>query len=137
MHSGLQANLPFCRHDTIIGPAPHRFSTQKPHFLNEALLGSIGLLKVSRRVPNRGDDRRHSFAKLRVALKKRQKRFVTQLRPRHGWDSLSHRIFHHSPHNLESHPYVVVYTRSGRACHLITAWNAEYHEREIWYRLMR
>jgi uncharacterized DUF497 family protein len=33
--------------------------------------------------------------------------------------------------------YVVVYTRSGRACHLITAWNAEYHEREIWYRLMR
>lgn len=33
--------------------------------------------------------------------------------------------------------YTVVYTRSGRNCRLITAWHAEHHERDIWFRLMR
>jgi hypothetical protein len=92
MHSGLKANLPFCRHHPLIGPAPHRLSTQKPPFLDEALLGSVSLLEVSRRVPNRGDDRRHSLAQIRMNLKKRQKRFITQFRRRHGRVSLFRRI---------------------------------------------
>jgi hypothetical protein len=39
-----------------------------------------------------------------MASKKRQKRFVTQFRRRHGRTSLFRRISHHSPHNVESHP---------------------------------
>src|SRR5208283_5685268 len=47
---------------------------------------------VSLRIPHRPDDRRHSVAKLRTALKKRQKRFVTQFRRRHSRASLFRRI---------------------------------------------
>jgi len=38
-----------------------------------------------------------------MALKKRQKSFVTQFRRRHGRASVSRRIANHSPHNVESH----------------------------------
>jgi uncharacterized DUF497 family protein len=33
--------------------------------------------------------------------------------------------------------YVVVYTRIGRSCRLITAWEAERYEKEIWHTAMR
>ena len=71
MHPGLKANLPFCRHDPLTGPAPHRLSTQQPHLLDEALLGSVSLLEVALRVSNRAGNRRHSLAKRRMELKKR------------------------------------------------------------------
>ena len=54
-HAGLKANLLFRRHDPLIGPAPHRLPTQKPHFLDQPLLGGVGLPEGSVRVPNRAD----------------------------------------------------------------------------------
>src|SRR5208283_4556412 len=73
-------------------PTLHHLSTQKPHFLHQPLLRRVRLHEVSLRIPHRPDDRRHSVAKLRTALKKRQKRFVTQFRRRHSRASLFRRI---------------------------------------------
>ena len=104
MHSGLTANLPFRRLDPLLGPTLHRLTTEKPHFLDQSLLGSVSLHEISLRVPHRAGDRLQSLPKLRMASKKLQKRFVTQFRPRHGRASFFRRIAHHSPHNVESHP---------------------------------
>lgn len=76
MHAGLKANFLFRRRDPIIGPAFHRFSAQKAHLLNQPLLNRVSLHEVSLRILHRPYDRRHSLAKLRMASKKRQKRFV-------------------------------------------------------------
>ena len=38
---------------------------------------------------------------------------------------------------VEGELYVVVYTRLGRICRLITAWEAERYEKEIWNAAMR
>src|SRR5208283_3176723 len=92
MHPGLKANLPFRRLDPPRSPTLHHLSTQKPHFLHQPLLRRVRLHEVSLRIPHRPDDRRHSVAKLRTALKKRQKRFVTQFRRRHSRASLFRRI---------------------------------------------
>src|SRR5208283_2433475 len=92
MHPGLKANLPFRRLDPPRSPTLHHLSTQKPHFLHQPLLRRVRLHEVSLRIPHRPDDRRHSVAKLRTALKKRQKRFVTQFRRRHSRASLLRRI---------------------------------------------
>jgi hypothetical protein len=84
MHPGLTANLPFRRLDPLLGPTLHRLTTEKPHFLDQSLLGSVSLLEISLRVPHRAGDRLYPLPKLRMASKKRQKRFVTQFRRRHG-----------------------------------------------------
>ena len=84
MHAGLKANLLFRRRDPLVGPALHRFSTQKPHFLYKPLLGRVRFHEVSLRISYRPDNRRHSLAKLRMASKKRQKGFVAQFHRRHG-----------------------------------------------------
>jgi hypothetical protein len=84
MHAGLKANLLFRRRDPFMGPALHRLSTQKPHFLDEPLLGRVRLHEGSLRIPDSPDNRRHSIAKLRMASKKRQKGFVAQFRRRHS-----------------------------------------------------
>src|SRR5271166_1875408 len=92
MHPGLKANLPFRRLDPPRSPTLHHLSTQKPHFLHQPLLRRVRLHEVSLRIPHRPDDRRHSVAKLRTVLKKRQKRFVTQFRRRHSRASPFRRI---------------------------------------------
>ena len=76
MHAGLKANFLFRRRDPIMGPALHRLSTQKPHFLDQPLLHRVRLHEVSLRILYRPDDRRHSLAKLRMVSKKGQKGFV-------------------------------------------------------------
>src|SRR5271166_4822075 len=92
MHPGLKANLPFRRLDPPRSPTLHHLSTQKPHFRHQPLLRRVRLHEVSLRIPHRPDDRRHSVAKLRTVLKKRQKRFVTQFRRRHSRASPFRRI---------------------------------------------
>jgi len=72
MHAGLKANFLFRRRDPMIGPALHRFSAQKAHFLDQPLLNRVSLHEVSLRICHRPYDRRHSLAKLRVTSKKRQ-----------------------------------------------------------------
>ena len=102
-HACLTANLPFRRRDPLLGPTLQSLTTEKPHFLDQPLLRRVRLHEGPLRIPHRTDDRRHSLAKLRMALKKRQKSFVTQFRRRHGRASVSRRIANHSPHNVESH----------------------------------
>jgi hypothetical protein len=84
MHAGLKPNRPFRRRDPLLGPALHRFPTQKPHFLYKPILGRVRLHQASIRIPDSPDNRSHSIAKLRMDSKKRQKGFVTQFRRRHS-----------------------------------------------------
>src|SRR5206468_6098485 len=70
MHADLKANFLFGSRDPLMGPALHRLSTQKPHFLYEPLLRRVRRHEGSLRIPDCPDNRRHAIAQLRMAAKK-------------------------------------------------------------------
>jgi hypothetical protein len=107
MHAGLKANLLFRRRNPPAGPALHSLSTQKPHFLDEPLLRRVSLHEVSLSVPYRRDDRRHTLAQIRMALKKAKRAssltfVVAMVGPPLPPNP------NHSSHNVESHPRPMV-----------------------------
>ena len=88
VHPGLATNVPLRRLDALVRPTLQRLAAQKPHFLDQPLLGGVRLSEVSVQVPHRADYRRQSVTKMRMRLAKRPKRFVAEFRRRHGSDSL-------------------------------------------------
>ena len=91
VHPGLAANVPLRRFDPLVRPTLQRLAAQKPHLLDQPLLGGVRLSEVSVQVPHRADYRRQSVTKMRMGLAKRPKRFVAEFRRRHGSDSLDYR----------------------------------------------
>lgn len=71
MHPGLATNVPLRRLDPLVRPSLQRLAAQKPHFLDQPLLGGVRLSEIAVQVPHRADYRRQSVAKMRMRLAKR------------------------------------------------------------------
>ena len=81
-------HVPLRHLDPLVRQTLQRLAAQKPHFLDQRLLGRVRHSEVSAPAPHRADYRRQSVARMRMGLAKRQKRFVAEFRRRHGADSL-------------------------------------------------
>src|SRR5271156_5698835 len=83
MHVRSLTNFSFRYFHLLLRPPPQRLTPQKPHLLDDALFGRIGLLEISLTILYRADYRNDSRPKTGVRLENCQKRLVAQLRRRH------------------------------------------------------
>jgi hypothetical protein len=79
----LLTNFSLRHFDLPLRPPLQRLTPQKPHLLEDPLLGRVGLLEISLRILYRAHYRCESISKIRVLFEKHQKLLVAELRRRH------------------------------------------------------